>query len=115
MTTLPPAGRQSFAVRVAVLVAAVAWIVGMYRLQVYGLGGRLVIVPFLLLGPLAASMVLDWVDTGLTALVAVAAVGLLTHRTGDLGAGQGELRILGSAASGLLVIVNSAVRVRRER
>jgi serine phosphatase RsbU (regulator of sigma subunit) len=102
-------------VRVAVLVAAVAWVVAMYLLQVYGLGGRLVIVPFLLLGPLAASMVLDWPDTALTALAAAAAVTLLSHRTGDLGTGQGELRVLGSAVSGLLVVVNSAVRVRRER
>jgi serine phosphatase RsbU (regulator of sigma subunit) len=98
-----------------VLAAAVAWVVVMYLLQVLWLGGRLVIVPFLLLGPLAASMVLAWADTAFTAVVAVVAVGLLSNRAGDLGTGQGVLRVLGSAASGLLAVVNSAVRVRRER
>ena len=115
MSTLPQTGRRNAPVHVVVLAAALAWIVAMYVLQVLVLGSRLAIVPFLLLGPLAASMVLAWADTAVTALVAVGAVALLSQRTGDLGAGQGELRILGSAASGVVVVLNSAVRVRRER
>lgn len=103
------------AFRAAVLAAAVAWVVAMYLLQVFALGSRLVTVPFLLLGPLAASMVLAWADTAFTSLAVVVVVTLLSRRTGDLGKGQGELRILGSIASGLLVVINSAVRVRRER
>jgi phosphoserine phosphatase RsbU/P len=86
----------------------------MYLLQVLWLGSRLVIVPWLVLGPLAASMALTVVDTSVTAAAAVLAVVLLSHRTGDLQTGQGVLRVLGGAASGAIAVINAAVRIRRE-
>ncbi len=96
-----------------VLLGAVAWVLLLVVLQL-NLGGRLVVVPWLALGPLVASLVLSWRGTSVSALVSVAAVVWLTERGGDLGEVPGVVRIAGSAALALFAVVSASVRVRRE-
>jgi len=101
--------------RLVVLSAALVWVIGVYVVQQFIIGGRLVTVPLLILGPLAASMVLEWRDTAIAAAVTVAAVSLLSYDTGDVGTVQGALRIIGTVAGATVTVLNARVRVRREQ
>jgi sigma-B regulation protein RsbU (phosphoserine phosphatase) len=77
-------------------------------------GGRLVVVPWLALGPLAASLVLAWRATTVAAVGGVVAVALISQNTGDLQTGPGVVRVLGSAALAGFAVLSASVRLRRE-
>ncbi|WP_432492699.1 PP2C family protein-serine/threonine phosphatase [Kineococcus gypseus] len=100
---------------VAAVTAALAWVVLLCAGQVALLGDRLVVVPWLALGPLAVSLVLGRVPTAVVALGNVAAVAALSTWVGDLGTGTGELRVAGSAALSAFAVVGAHVRLRREQ
>ncbi len=97
----------------AVLAVALLWVALLVVLQLE-IGGRLVVVPWLALAPLTASLLLPWVLTSAPAVASVAAVAVLSADTGDLAGTQGRVRVLGSAALAGFGVVGAAVRVRRE-
>ncbi|GAA4964707.1 PP2C family protein-serine/threonine phosphatase [Kineococcus glutinatus] len=96
-----------------VLALALGWVLALWGVQ-FAAGGRLVVVPWLALGPLAASLVLGWRPTAAVALTSVLAVAHLSHETGDLLDGVGEVRVAGSAALAGFAVFGARVRVRRE-
>lgn len=98
----------------AVLVLAIAWLVVLGGAQGV-VGGRLVVVPWLALAPLAASLALTWRRTALVAGLSVLAVALLSLRVGDLHTWLGVVRVLGSAALAGFAVLGASVRVQRER
>ncbi|GAB7193037.1 PP2C family protein-serine/threonine phosphatase [Kineococcus sp. NUM-3379] len=101
--------------RTAVLTAALAWVLLLWGGQ-WATSDRLVVVPWLALGPFAASLVLSWRATTLVALAVVAAVTHLTATVaGDLETGVGLVRIAGSAALAGFAVFSASVRVGRER
>jgi serine phosphatase RsbU (regulator of sigma subunit) len=93
--------------------ATLAWVVLLGVGQLL-LGGRLVVVPWLALGPLAASLVARWRPTAVVAAASVLVVALLSARTGDLGTAQGVIRVVGSAFLAGFAVLSASVRVRRE-
>ncbi len=95
------------------LAGALVWMVLLVVGQLW-MGGRLVVVPWLALGPLAASLVLPWRATAVAAVGGVVAVALLSANTGDLHTGQGMVRVLGSTALAGFAVLNASVRLRRE-
>jgi phosphoserine phosphatase RsbU/P len=97
----------------AALGGALVWMVVLVVGQLL-VGGRLVVVPWLALGPLAASLVLPWRATAVAAAGGVVAVALLSATTGDLRTGPGVVRVLGSAALAGFAVLSSSVRLRRE-
>jgi len=100
---------------VVALALAVAWVVVLSSAQ-YVVGGRLSVVPWLALGPLAASLVLPWRRTAVVAVLSVAAVAVLSLEIGgDLATGLGVVRVLGSAALAGFAVLSASVRVQRER
>jgi len=100
--------------RRVVVLAALLWITALTVGQVLG-GGRLVVVPWLALGPLAASLVVPWVETAVVAVAAVTAVALLSASAHDLASGLGVVRVVGSAALAGFAVFGARVRVQRER
>lgn len=96
------------------LALAIAWVVVLGGAQ--GVSeGRLVVVPWLALGPLAASLVLPWRRTAVVAVLSVVAVALLSFKVHDLATGLGVVRVLGSAALAGFAVLSASVRVQRER
>jgi phosphoserine phosphatase RsbU/P len=96
-----------------VVLAALLWIVLLTVVQ--RSGGRLVVVPWLALGPLVASLLLAWPATAVVAVAAVLAVTYLSAKVPDLNTGVGEIRVLGSMALGTFAVVGARVRVQREQ
>ena len=101
--------------RRAVVLAALLWIVLLTAGQAANTNGRLVVVPWLALGPLAVSLAAAWPATAAVAVVAVSAVALLSNRVGDLDTTLGIVRVLGSAALAGFAVFSARVRVQRER
>ena len=97
----------------AALVVAVAWVVALVTGQLL-VGGRLSVVPWLALGPLLASLVLTWRWTAVAAAATVLGVCLISADAGDLGTGQGLVRVAGVTALAAFAVLSSLVRVRRE-
>ena len=97
----------------AVLLVAVAWVVALVTGQLL-VGGRLSVVPWLALGPLVASLVLTWRWTTTAAAATVLGVCLISADAGDLGTGQGMVRVAGVTALAAFAVLSSLVRVRRE-
>ncbi|RZS91546.1 serine phosphatase RsbU (regulator of sigma subunit) [Motilibacter rhizosphaerae] len=80
-----------------------------------GLGSRLVVVPWLAIGPFAASLVFRWWTTLLVSVVSVGAVVLLSGTlVGDLDTHQGMIRVAGSTALVGFAVVSAEIRTRRE-
>ncbi|WP_432537250.1 PP2C family protein-serine/threonine phosphatase [Kineococcus arenarius] len=99
----------------AAVFAALGWVLLLCAGQVLTGSERLVVVPWLALGPLAASLVVGWRGTAVTALASVLAVAALSGwLSGDLGTGTGGVRVAGSAALAVFAVVGAHVRVRRE-
>jgi hypothetical protein len=97
-----------------VVLAALLWVAMLTLGQTRG--ERLVVVPWLALGPLAASLVVAWPATALVALAAVAAVAFLSATVvEDLDTPAGVIRIVGSTALATFAVISAHVRVRRER
>ena len=92
----------------------VAWIVALTVGQHLG-GDRLVVVPWLALGPLAASLFLTWRPTAVVAALATLAVAVLSADAGDLDRTMGVIRVLGAAALAVFAVLSSRVRVQREQ
>jgi hypothetical protein len=96
-----------------VVVAALLWILVLTLVQLRT--NRLVVVPWLALGPLVASLLVAWPATAVVAVTGVLAVTFLSAHVHDLSTGLGEIRVLGSAALGTYAVVGARVRVQRER
>ncbi|RKS75623.1 stage II sporulation protein E [Motilibacter peucedani] len=96
-----------------VLVVELAAVVVLALLQHY-YGDKLVVVPWLSLAPLTASLVLWWAPTAVVALAAVGAVAFLSDRIGDLFTTQGWIRLAGSTALAGFAVLSSLIRTRRE-
>ncbi len=96
-----------------ILAGAVLWMVVLVVGQLL-VGGRLVVVPWVALGPLAASLALPWRATGVAAVAGVGAVALLSETTGDLQTAPGVVRVMGSAALAGFAVLSASVRLRRE-
>ncbi|WP_432573573.1 PP2C family protein-serine/threonine phosphatase [Kineococcus sp. SYSU DK005] len=113
----PRAAGERARVRPVVVVVPVclAWVLLLCLAQV-GVGTqRLVVVPWLALAPLAASLVVGPRATAAVAAASVLAVaGLSGWGSGDLGTGTGEVRVAGSAALAAFAVVGAHVRQRRE-
>jgi phosphoserine phosphatase RsbU/P len=101
--------------RGAVVVAAVLWVTLLTVGQLLAPGRRLVVVPWIALGPLAASLVVTWPATALVAAAAVSAVALLSRSVNDLTTNLGLVRVLGSAALAGFAVFGARVRTQRER
>ncbi|WP_244308088.1 PP2C family protein-serine/threonine phosphatase [Kineococcus rubinsiae] len=97
-----------------VLALAIAWVLVLGGAQAT-VSGRLVVVPWLALGPLAASLVLTWRRTAVVAVLSVLAVALLSLRVGDPFLWAGAIRILGSAALAGFAVFGASVRAQREQ
>ena len=97
----------------AALVVAVAWVVALVVGQLLA-GGRLSVVPWLALGPLVASLVLTWRLTSVASAVTVLGVCLISADAGDLGTGQGAIRVAGVTALAAFAVISAVVRVQRE-
>jgi len=98
-----------------VVLGAVLWVALLTAGQVtFGEHRRLVVVPWLALGPLAASLVAGWKATGVVAVAAVSAVAFLSDRVGDLDTGTGLVRVVGSAALAAFAVFSARVREQRE-
>ncbi|PPK97890.1 serine phosphatase RsbU (regulator of sigma subunit) [Kineococcus xinjiangensis] len=95
------------------LLLALAWVLVLWACQA-AVGGRLVVVPWLALAPLAASLVLTWRGTAAVAAAVVLAVTQLSAATGDLWTGFGGIRVAGGAALSAFAVFSAHVRVRRE-
>jgi hypothetical protein len=108
----PPGDRRAAGLA---LVAALVW-TAVLVLGQHEIGGRLVVVPWLALGPLAVSLAAAWGATGIAAVVSVLAVVLLSSSGGtrDLDTATGVVRVLGSASLAGFAVLSSVVRVRRE-
>ena len=106
--------RQRRLRRTAVLTAALAWVLLLWGGQ-YAAGGRLVVVPWLALGPFAAALVLSWRATALVAAASVLAVAQLSAEGDGLTSATSLVRIAGSAALAAFAVLSAQVRVRRER
>lgn len=105
--------RDRAARRALYLGSGLAWVIAMIAVQ-WELGDRLVIVPWLALGPLTVSLLLEWKRTALVSCLSVAAVVVLSAKIGDLASHQAAIRIAGSAALAVFAVVSSQIRVRRE-
>ena len=92
---------------------AVLWTVVLTAVQV-DVGGPLVVVPGLALGPLVASLFLPWRSTGLLAVLAIAMVTLLSVRQAALTDSSTVLRVAGTSATAGFAVLNAAVRRHRE-
>jgi phosphoserine phosphatase RsbU/P len=101
--------------RAAVVVAALLWVALLTGGQLLAPGKRLVVVPWLALGPLAASLVVAWPATALVAGAAVLAVALLSRSVNDLTTNLGLVRVAGSAALASFAVFGARVRTQRER
>ncbi|NAZ87912.1 PP2C family protein-serine/threonine phosphatase [Kineococcus indalonis] len=100
---------------VVVVSACLAWVLLLCLGQVVAGSERLVVVPWLALGPLAASLVVGRSATAVVASASVLAVAALSGwGSGDLGTGTGEVRVAGSAALATFAVVGAHVRERRE-
>jgi phosphoserine phosphatase RsbU/P len=98
-----------------VIAAALLWIALLTVGQVLT-RGRLVVVPWLALGPLAVSLVAARRATALVAVAAVSAVALLSGVVGhDLGTGVGFVRVVGSTALAAFAVFGAQIRVQREQ
>jgi phosphoserine phosphatase RsbU/P len=98
-----------------VVLAALLWVGVLTVGQKVG-GDRLVVVPWLALGPLTASLLVAWPATAVVAVAAVAAVAFLsTTVVDDLTTPAGIIRIVGSTALAVFAVVSAHVRVRREQ
>lgn len=111
--TEPDATPEEQRRRVLVQAAAMTWVVVLVVGQLL-LGERLVVVPWLALAALGASLQLPWRETTWTAAAGVVAVALLSAELGDLGTVPGVVRVLGSTALAAFAVLGAAVRVRRE-
>jgi serine phosphatase RsbU (regulator of sigma subunit) len=98
---------------VVVLVVALAAVVALGALQ-HLYGDKLVVVPWLSLAPLTASLVLWWAPTAVVALASVVAVAVLSAGISDLTTRQGLIRLAGSTALAGFAVASSLVRTRRE-
>ena len=101
--------------RELVVLTCLLWVALLTLGQALRTGSRLVVVPWLALGPLAASLVVSWPATALVASAAVLAVGLLSFVIGDLDTGPGLIRVLGSGALAGFAVIGAHVRTQREQ
>ena len=108
-------GRARLRPVVVVVPVCLAWVLLLCLAKV-GVGTeRLVVVPWLALAPLAASLVVGPRATAVVAAASVLAVaGLSGWGSGDLGTGAGEVRVAGSTALAAFAVVGAHVRQRRE-
>ncbi|GAB3682242.1 PP2C family protein-serine/threonine phosphatase [Angustibacter aerolatus] len=103
------------------LAAALLWVAFLSILQWVALGDRLVVVPWLAIGPLMAALALTWRPTAYVAAAAVLAVSALSVHTGGWHGPQGLLsaagliRVSGSVALSVFALVSAVVRIDRER
>ena len=101
--------------RELVVLTCLLWVALLTLGQALRTGSRLVVVPWLALGPLAASLVVSWPATALVAGAAVGAVALLSFIVGDLDTGPGLIRVLGSGALAGFAVFGAHVRTQREQ
>jgi sigma-B regulation protein RsbU (phosphoserine phosphatase) len=102
--------------RELVVLACLLWVALLSTGQALRPGSRLVVVPWLALGPLAASLVVSWPATALVAGAAVFAVAFLSgFVVGDLDTGPGFVRVLGSSALAGFAVFGAHVRTQREQ
>jgi phosphoserine phosphatase RsbU/P len=99
-----------------VVLACLLWVALLTTGQALRPGSRLVVVPWLALGPLAASLAVSWPATALVAGAAVFAVAFLSgFVVGDLDTGPGFVRVLGSSALAGFAVFGAHVRTQREQ
>lgn len=95
------------------MLGGLGWVLGITLVQLE-LGDRLVVVPWLSLGPLTVSLLLPWIPTALVAAASVLAVALLSDHIDDFASHQGLIRIAGSAALAGFAVLSAVIRSRRE-
>lgn len=99
--------------RARVVLLALLWLVVLTIGQAI-VQGRLAVVPWLGLAPLAASLAVGARQTAIVALASVAAVVGLSEQASSLFSTDGLVRVAGSIGVAVFAVANAAIRVRRE-